>query len=415
MTKDLQSKYIEKEALHGAKNYSPLPVVLKRGEGVYLWDVNDNKYLDMMSAYSAVSHGHSHPKLVKSLTEQSSKLAIASRAFYTEPLAEYIEKLSNLTGFSSILPMNTGAEAVETAIKAARRWGYFTKGIPENEAEIIVADGNFHGRTTTIVGFSSEPEYKKGFGPFSDGFKTASYCSTDCECSKVCEESIHSFESLITDNTCAILVEPIQGEGGIITPKTGWLKQLREVCTQNNILLILDEIQSGLGRTGKLFAYEHESIQPDGLILGKALGGGLLPVSAFLSSREVMDHFNPGSHGSTFGGNPLAAVVASKALDILFEEDLIENSRVMGEYLSNALKNIDTNSIKEVRGKGLWIGVELYADSVKAKNICLDLLDLGILAKETHETVIRFAPPLIINKEQIDWAMERITQVFKNY
>lgn len=415
MTQDLQSKYIEKEALHGAKNYSPLPVVLKRGEGVYLWDVNDNKYLDMMSAYSAVSHGHSHPKLVKSLIEQSSKLAIASRAFYTEPLAEYIEKLSNLTGFSSILPMNTGAEAVETAIKAARRWGYFTKGIPENEAEIIVADGNFHGRTTTIVGFSSEPEYKKGFGPFSDGFKTASYCSTDCECSKVCEESIHSFESLITDNTCAILVEPIQGEGGIITPKTGWLKQLREVCTQNNILLILDEIQSGLGRTGKLFAYEHESIQPDGLILGKALGGGLLPVSAFLSSREVMDHFNPGSHGSTFGGNPLAAVVASKALDILFEEDLIENSRVMGEYLSNALKNIDTNSIKEVRGKGLWIGAELYADSVKAKNICLDLLDLGILAKETHETVIRFAPPLIINKEQIDWAMERITQVFKNY
>jgi len=390
-------------------------VVLKKGEGVYLWDVNDNKYLDMMSAYSAVSHGHSHPKLVKSLTEQSSKLAIASRAFYTEPLAEYIEKLSNLTGFSSILPMNTGAEAVETAIKAARRWGYFTKGIPENEAEIIVADGNFHGRTTTIVGFSSEPEYKKGFGPFSDGFKTASYCSTDCECSKVCEESIHSFESLITDNTCAILVEPIQGEGGIITPKTGWLKQLREVCTQNNILLILDEIQSGLGRTGKLFAYEHESIQPDGLILGKALGGGLLPVSAFLSSREVMDHFNPGSHGSTFGGNPLAAVVASKALDILFEEDLIENSRVMGDYLSNALKNIDTNSIKEVRGKGLWIGVELHKDSVKAKNICLDLLGLGILAKETHETVIRFAPPLIINKDQIDWAMERITQVFKNY
>ena len=415
MTKDLQSKYIEKEALHGAKNYSPLPVVLKRGEGVYLWDVNNNKYLDMMSAYSAVSHGHSHPKLVKSLTEQSSKLAIASRAFYTEPLAEYIEKLSNLTGFSSILPMNTGAEAVETAIKAARRWGYFTKGIPENEAEIIVADGNFHGRTTTIVGFSSEPDYKKGFGPFPDGFKTASYCSTDCECAKVCEQSIHSFESLITDNTCAILVEPIQGEGGIITPRTGWLKQLREVCTQNNILLILDEIQSGLGRTGKLFAYEHENIQPDGLILGKALGGGLLPVSAFLSSREVMDHFNPGSHGSTFGGNPLAAVVASKALDILFEEDLIENSRVMGEYLSNALKNIDTNSIKEVRGKGLWIGVELYKDSVKAKNICLDLLDLGILAKETHETVIRFAPPLIINKEQIDWAMERITQVFKSY
>ncbi|MDC0409955.1 ornithine--oxo-acid transaminase [Gammaproteobacteria bacterium] len=415
MSKDLQSNYIEKEAIHGAQNYSPLPVVLKKGDGVYLWDVNDKKYLDMMSAYSAVSHGHSHPELVSTLANQSKKLAIASRAFYTEPLADYIEKLSNLSGFTSVLPMNTGAEAVETAIKAARRWGYFTKGIEKNKAEIIVADGNFHGRTTTIVGFSSEPDYKKGFGPFSGGFKTAEYCSSNCECSKVCETSINSIESLITDNTCAVLVEPIQGEGGIVTPRAGWLKQLREVCTQNNVLLILDEIQSGLGRTGKLFAYEHENIQPDGLILGKALGGGLLPVSAFLSSREIMDHFNPGSHGSTFGGNPLAAAVASKALDLLYDDNLIENSRVMGDYLANQLRAIDTNIIKEVRGKGLWIGVELHKDTVKAKQICLDLLEIGILAKETHETVIRFAPPLIITKEQIDWALEKIRTTFKTY
>ena len=415
MSKDLQNNYIDKEALHGAQNYSPLPVVLKKGEGVYLWDVNDKKYLDMMSAYSAVSHGHSHPELVAALVSQSKKLAIASRAFYTEPLANYIEKLSNLSGFKSVLPMNTGAEAVETAIKAARRWGYFTKGVEEDKAEIIVADGNFHGRTTTIVGFSSEPDYKKGFGPFSSGFKTAEYCSSNCDCSKVCELSINSIESLITKNTCAVLVEPIQGEGGIVTPRSGWLKQLREVCTQNNVLLILDEIQSGLGRTGKLFAYEHENIQPDGLILGKALGGGLLPVSAFLSSREVMDHFNPGSHGSTFGGNPLAAAVASKALDLLYDDNLIENSREMGDYLANQLRAIDTDIIKEVRGKGLWIGVELFKDTVKAKQICLDLLELGILAKETHETVIRFAPPLIITKDQIDWALEKIRSTFKSY
>jgi ornithine--oxo-acid transaminase len=415
MSKDLQSNYIDKEAMHGAQNYSPLPVVLKKGDGVYLWDVNDKKYLDMMSAYSAVSHGHSHPELVETLVNQSKKLAIASRAFYTEPLADYIEKLSKLSGFTSVLPMNTGAEAVETAIKAARRWGYFTKGVEEDKAEIIVADGNFHGRTTTIVGFSSEPDYKKGFGPFSNGFKTAEYCSSNCDCSKVCELSINSIESLITENTCAVLVEPIQGEGGIVTPRSGWLKQLREVCTQNNVLLILDEIQSGLGRTGKLFAYEHENIQPDGLILGKALGGGLLPVSAFLSSREVMDHFNPGSHGSTFGGNPLAAAVASKALDLLYDDNLIENSREMGDYLANQLRSIDTDIIKEVRGKGLWIGVELFEDTVKAKQICLDLLELGILAKETHETVIRFAPPLIITKEQIDWALEKIRSTFKSY
>ena len=414
MVSNLQNNLINKEALYGAKNYSPLPIVLQKGEGVYLWDVDGNKYLDMMSAYSAVSHGHSHPELVKVLVDQAEKLAISSRAFYTEPFGEYIEKLSKLSGFESILPMNTGAEAVETAIKAARRWGYFTKGIEENSAEIIVADGNFHGRTTTIVGFSSEADYKKGFGPFSGGFIQADYCNTNCDCSKICEKSIQSIKKAINHNTCAVLVEPIQGEGGIITPQDGWLTQLRDLCDENNVLLILDEIQSGLGRTGKMFAYEHEGIKPDGLILGKALGGGLLPVSAFLSSKEVMDHFNPGSHGSTFGGNPLAAKVALKALDLLIDDNLVENSQIMGNYLKTKLQEINLDFIKEVRGKGLWIGVE-FNKTISAKKICLSLMDEGILAKETHETVIRFAPPLTITKAEIDWAMEKIIKVFRDY
>ena len=414
MVTDLQSNLISKEALYGANNYSPLPIVLNKGEGVYLWDVDGNKYLDMMSAYSAVSHGHSHPELVKVLSDQAQKLAISSRAFYTEPFAEYIEKLSKISNFESVLPMNTGAEAVETAIKAARRWGYFTKGIKKNCAEIIVAEGNFHGRTTTIVGFSSEKEYKKGFGPFADGFIEAEYCSSSCNCSKVCENSIRSIKNAINNNTCAVIVEPIQGEGGIITPQSGWLKQLRELCNENNVLLILDEIQSGLGRTGKLFAFEHEDIKPDGLILGKALGGGLLPVSAFLSSKEVMNHFNPGSHGSTFGGNPLAAKVASKALDLLFEDNLIENSKVMGAYLKEKLSKMNHSFIKEIRGKGLWIGVELD-QGISAKKICISLMNEGILAKETHEAVIRFAPPLLIKKDEIDWALEKINKVFQEY
>jgi ornithine--oxo-acid transaminase len=414
MITDLQSNLISKEALYGANNYSPLPIVLNKGEGVYLWDVDGNKYLDMMSAYSAVSHGHCHPELVKVLSDQAQKLAISSRAFYTEPFAEYIEKLSKISKFESVLPMNTGAEAVETAIKAARRWGYFTKGIKKNCAEIIVAEGNFHGRTTTIVGFSSEKEYKKGFGPFADGFIEAEYCSSNCNCSKVCENSIRSIKNAVNKNTCAVIVEPIQGEGGIITPQSGWLKQLRDLCNENNVLLILDEIQSGLGRTGKLFAFEHEDIKPDGLILGKALGGGLLPVSAFLSSKEVMNHFNPGSHGSTFGGNPLAAKVASKALDLLFEDNLIENSKAMGAYLKEKLSEMNHSFIKEIRGKGLWIGVDLD-QGVSAKKICISLMDEGILAKETHETVIRFAPPLSIRKDDIDWALEKINNVFQEY
>ena len=413
MSSSLQDNYIKKESLYGAQNYSPLSVVIEQGEGAYLWDVDGNKYLDMVSAYSAVSHGHSHPELIKTLQSQSTKLAITSRAFYTEPFATFLEKLSNISGFESVLTMNTGAEAVETSIKAARRWGYFSKGIPEDNAEIIVANGNFHGRTTTIVSFSSDSSYKDGFGPFTPGFKTADYCgSCHCESIENCL-SIESFEKKINKNTCAILVEPIQGEAGIRVPTEGWLTKLRELCDAKNILLILDEIQSGLGRTGKLFAFQHENIMPDGLILGKALGGALLPISAFLSSKEVMDHFKPGSHGSTFGGNPLASKVASKAIDLLFEDKLIENSKNMGEYFLSKLRQIDSKIVKEVRGKGLWIGVELNESEVNAKDLCLMLLNEGLLCKETHKTVIRFAPPLMISKKDLDWAIDKITKVFK--
>ena len=410
MSQSLQDDYIKKESIYGAQNYSPLSVVLEKGEGAYLWDVDGNKYLDMVSAYSAVSHGHSHPELVKTLQDQSSKLAITSRAFYTEPFADFLEFLSKISGFENILAMNTGAEAVETAIKAARRWGYFTKGIPDNKAEIIVADGNFHGRTTTIVGFSSDDEYKKGFGPFGDGFITAKFCWSDCSI----QDSIDSFSSKINKNTCAILVEPIQGEAGIRVPDYGWLQELRKLCDKENILLILDEIQSGLGRTGKLFAHDHEDIKPDGLILGKALGGAMLPISAFLSSKEVMNHFNSGSHGSTFGGNPLASKVAKRALELLYEDSLIKNSLTLGEYFKSSLQSIDNKIIKEVRGKGLWIGMELNDSEVNAKDLCMMLLNEGLLCKETHKTVIRFAPPLMISKKEIDWAIKKITKVIRS-
>ena len=410
MPSSLQEQFIKKEALFGAQNYTPLSVVLEKGEGAYLWDVDGNKYLDMVSAYSAVSHGHSHPELVKVIEKQAGKLAITSRAFYTEPFGDFLEKLTNVSGFENVLTMNTGAEAVETAIKAARRWGYKTKGIKENAAEIIVADGNFHGRTTTIVGFSSEDSYKDGFGPFGKGFVEAKYCWTECDLS----ESIKSFEEKINKNTCAVLVEPIQGEAGIRVPQDGWLKKLREICTKNNVLLILDEIQSGLGRTGKLFAYEHEDIKPDGLILGKALGGAMLPISAFLSSKAVMDHFNAGSHGSTFGGNPLATKVASRAIELLYEDKLIENSHILGEYFKSKLKAIDNKIIKDVRGKGLWIGMELEESDITAKHLCLMLLNEGLLCKETHKTVIRFAPPLMITKNELDWAIDKITKVIRS-
>ena len=392
-----QRNFIDKESIFGPDNYKPLPVVLSRAKGVWVWDVDDNKYLDMMSAYSAVSHGHSHPELLKVLHEQSSQLALTSRAFYTDTLGPYLETITSLSNFDMALPMNSGAEAVETAIKAARRWAYLSKKIESNKAEIIVADGNFHGRTTTIISFSSDANSKNDFGPHTPGFVSVEFGSAK------------AIEQAINENTAAVLIEPIQGEGGIIVPPENFLPEVREICTKNNVLMILDEIQSGLGRTGKLFAFQHSNIQPDGLILGKALGGGFIPVSCFLASKEVMQWLTPGSHGSTFGGNPLAAAIGKKSLELLEEENLIENSRVLGDFFKDALINIKSNVIKEVRGKGLWIGVVIDPNYVSGKDLSKLLLKEGILCKETHETVIRFAPPLVITKEEIEWALEIIT------
>lgn len=392
-----QRNFIDKESIFGPDNYKPLPVVLSRAKGVWVWDVDDNKYLDMMSAYSAVSHGHSHPELLKVLHEQSSQLALTSRAFYTDTLGPYLETITSLSNFDMALPMNSGAEAVETAIKAARRWAYLSKKIESNKAEIIVADGNFHGRTTTIISFSSDANSKNDFGPHTPGFVSVEFGSAK------------AIEQAINENTAAVLIEPIQGEGGIIVPPENFLPEVREICTKNNVLMILDEIQSGLGRTGKLFAFQHSNIQPDGLILGKALGGGFMPVSCFLASKEVMQWLTPGSHGSTFGGNPLAAAIGKKSLELLEEENLIENSRVLGDFFKDALINIKSKVIKEVRGKGLWIGVVIDPNYVSGKDLSKLLLKEGILCKETHETVIRFAPPLVITKEEIEWALEIIT------
>ena len=398
MTYSKQQSFIDKETDFGPDNYKPIPVVLSKAKGVWVWDVDGNKYLDMMSAYSAVSHGHSHPELLKVLHKQSSQLALTSRAFYTDTLGPYLETITSLSNFDMALPMNSGAEAVETAIKAARRWGYRSKNIETDKAEIIVADGNFHGRTTTIVSFSSEPNSKDDFGPLTPGFISVEFGSAK------------AIEKAINKNTTAVLIEPIQGEGGIIVPPENYLSDVREICTQKNVLMILDEVQSGLGRTGKMFAFQHSDIQPDGLILGKALGGGFMPVSCFLSSSEVMQWLTPGSHGSTFGGNPLAAAIAKRALELLDEEGLIENSRVLGEYFKNAFIEMKSNVITDVRGKGLWIGVEIDPSYISGKELSMLLLKKGILSKETHETVIRFAPPLIITKEDIDWAVNIIKE-----
>jgi ornithine--oxo-acid transaminase len=395
----MTNRTIQKESTYCAHNYKPLPVVLTRGKGVWLWDDAGNKYLDMMSAYSAVSHGHGHPRLLKALTDQASKLAICSRAFYTDTLAPFLEKLCALTGLDMALPMNTGAEAVETAVKAARRWGYRVKKIPQGKAEIIVAHGNFHGRTTTIISFSSDAEYKADFGPYTPGFVEVPY------------GDLKALEAAITPNTCAFLVEPIQGEAGIVVPPAGWLKAAAALCKKHNVLLILDEIQSGLGRTGKMFAFEHEDIRPDGLILGKALGGGVMPVSAFVARKEVMDLFNPGSHGSTFGGNPLAAAVGLEALKTLEDEKLAERSAQLGAYMLAKLKTINSRLIADVRGRGLWIGMEINPQYASARKVCELLMARGILSKETHEVVVRFAPPLVITQEQIDWAVDQLKEV----
>ncbi|MDE0754659.1 MAG: ornithine--oxo-acid transaminase [Woeseiaceae bacterium] len=391
---DLENRYC-------AQNYHPLPVVLSRGEGVYVWDEEGNKYLDMMSAYSAVSHGHANPRLVAALKAQAEKLCIVSRAFYTDKLGPFLERACELTGQDAALPMNTGAEAVETAVKAARRWGYEVKGIAENQAEIIVCSGNFHGRTTTIISFSDEAEYQKNFGPLTPGFKIAQYGDID------------SLKALITPNTAAFLIEPIQGEGGIVIPPAGYLKACETLCREHNVLLIADEIQCGLGRTGKMLACNHEDVVPDGLILGKALGGGIMPVSMFLAKKEVMDVFVPGTHGSTFGGNPLAAAIGLEALNILVDENLAERSMEMGNYMMGELNKLDSAMISTIRGSGLFIGIEIDPALGSAREICERLMTRGLLSKETHETVVRLAPPLVITKEQIDWAVDQIGQVLQ--
>lgn len=390
---------IQTENQYCASNYLPLPTVLTKGKGVYVWDDQGKKYLDMMSAYSAVSHGHCHPEIVEALKNQCEQLAIASRAYYTDKLAPFAKYLCEITGYDEVLPMNTGAEAVETALKAARKWAYKVKGVEEDKAEIIACTGNFHGRTIAIVGMSSDDQYKDGFGPFSEGFKLVEYGNID------------SLEKAITKNTAAFLIEPIQGEGGIKMPPQGYLKACKALCEKHNVLLIADEIQCGLGRSGKLFACQHEEVKPDGLILGKALGGGMLAVSAFLANKEVMDVFTPGDHGSTFGGNPLSSVVAHKALEILMRDDLSKNSAQLGEYFISELRKINHPAILEIRGKGLFIGVEIDPKQLKARDVCLQLMEKGLLSKETHETVIRFAPPLVITKEQIDDALTMIREV----
>ncbi|RDI40995.1 ornithine--oxo-acid transaminase [Aquicella lusitana] len=389
---------IERERLYGAHNYEPLPVVLTRGEGVYVWDDAGKRYIDMMSAYSAVSHGHCHPRLVKVLKEQAEQLNIVSRAFYTDKLGPFLERVCELTGFEKALPMNTGAEAVETALKAARKWAYSVKGVEADQAEVIACAGNFHGRTITVVSMSTEPQYRAGFGPFTPGFKIIPY------------GDVSALENAITPRTAAFLVEPIKGEGGIVVPPEGYLKACEAICRQHNVLMICDEIQTGLGRTGKLLAYQHEAIQPDGVVLGKALGGGILPVSLFLTRREVMDVFTPGDHGSTFGGNPLAAAVGKAALDLLMEDQLIERAARMGDYFQAQLKRLVSPLIKDVRGKGLLIGLEID-EKYPARILCLKLLQHGVLTRDTHGTVIRFAPPLIITEEQIDTAVSALQKV----
>ncbi|HEX3049427.1 MAG TPA: ornithine--oxo-acid transaminase [Aggregatilineaceae bacterium] len=387
------------EDQYGAHNYHPLDVVLTRGEGVWVWDVEGNQYMDCLSAYSAVNQGHSHPRIRQALIEQAERLPLTSRAFRNDQLGPFYEQLCELTGYQMVLPMNTGAEAVETALKAARKWGYDFKRIPAGQAEIIACEGNFAGRTISIITFSTEPLYRDGFGPYTPGFKTIPYGDAD------------ALEAAITPNTAAFIVEPIQGEGGVIVPPDGYLRRVRELCTKHNVLLIADEIQTGLGRTGQLFACDHEDVRPDMVTVGKALSGGFYPISAVLSSREILGVFSPGSHGSTFGGNPLAAAIGRAALSVLIEEDMVANAARMGDYFMEHLAEINSPHVKEVRGRGLLIGVELKPEAGGARRFCEALQSHGLLAKETHVNTIRFAPPLTISQEQIDWAIERIRPV----
>ena len=397
----LSKEYIELEEKYGAHNYHPLDVVINKAEGVWVYDVEGKKYLDCLAAYSAVNQGHCHPRIVKALKDQAEKVTLTSRAFRNDQLPFLYKELSELTGYQMVLPMNSGAEAVETALKAARKWGYKVKGIKNDEAEIITCSNNFAGRTISIISFTTVDQYKDGFGPFTPGFKVIPYGDSD------------ALEKAITKNTAAFLVEPIQGEGGVIVPPDGYLKKAYDICKKNNLLFIADEIQSGLGRSGKLFAFEYEDIHPDVVIIGKALSGGCYPVSAVLSSSEVLGVFNPGDHGSTFGGNPLAAAIARESIKVLVEENLIENSFKMGEYFREKLRGIKSKHVKEIRGKGLFIGVELKPEANGARRFCEALMGKGILCKETHENVIRFAPPLVITKNEIDWALPRIEETLK--
>ncbi|MDB5476831.1 MAG: Ornithine/acetylornithine aminotransferase [Phenylobacterium sp.] len=397
--RSLTAGYIAVEAEYGAKNYKPLDVVLTRGSGVHVWDVEGRRYLDCLSAYSAVNQGHCHPKILEAMVEQAGRLTLTSRAFRNDQLAPFYEELCALTNSHKVLPMNSGAEAVETALKVARKWGYEVKGVPDGQAEIIVCDGNFHGRTVAIVGFSTDPQSRGGFGPFAPGFKVVPFGDAD------------ALEAAIGPNTVAFLVEPIQGEAGVIIPPAGYLKRARELCTQHGVILILDEIQTGLGRTGKLLAEEHEGIEADLTLIGKALSGGFYPVSAVLSNSEVMSVLHPGEHGSTFGGNPLACAVARAALKVIVEEGLVENAAQVGARLKGSLEALAAPSVKEIRGRGLMIAVELHPDAGGARRVCEALQARGLLAKETHDHTIRIAPPLILTPEQADWIAEQFAGV----
>ncbi|HXZ49097.1 MAG TPA: ornithine--oxo-acid transaminase [Usitatibacter sp.] len=397
------SDKIALEKRFGATNYAPLPVVLARGEGVWLEDEQGRRYLDMLSAYSAVSFGYGHPKLLAALRDQAARLAVTSRAYYSDRLPPFLARLCEITGMDRALPMSTGAEGVETAIKCARKWAYLVKKVPEGQARIIVCRGNFHGRTTTIVGFSSEPQYRDHFGPYSDGFRQVPFGDAA------------ALEAAITPETAAFLVEPVQGEAGIVVPPEGYLAECARICRERGVLLIADEVQTGLGRTGRLFACDHEGVKPDGLILGKALGGGLLPVSAFCAREEVMGALRPGDHGSTFGGNALGAAVGLAAIEVLLEERLAERAAVMGAYLLERLRAISSPVVREVRGKGLLIGVELDPRRVGARPFVETLLRHGVLSKDTHGTVARFAPPLVVGREELDWGVDRIREALREY
>lgn len=390
------SNLIATEQRLGANNYKPLDVVLTRGQGVHVWDTDGKRYLDCLSAYSAVNQGNCHPKILAAMVEQASRLTLTSRAFRNDQLAYFYEELAALTGSHKILPMNSGAEAVETAIKAVRKWGYEVKGVPEGKAEIIVCANNFHGRTLSIISFSTDPDARASFGPYTPGFRIVPFGDAE------------ALETAINANTVAALIEPIQGEAGVIIPPAGYFTRVRELCTANNVTLILDEIQTGLGRTGKLLAEEHEGIEADVTLIGKALSGGFYPVSAVLSNSDVLGVLKPGQHGSTFGGNPLACAVARTALKVLVEEGMIENAEKMGDYFLEGLRAIRSNIVKDVRGRGLMLAVELEPEAGGARQYCYALKDLGLLAKDTHDHTIRFAPPLVINKEQVDWAVEQI-------